>query len=208
MWRREPEQPATTDVGLLALRLTVGGLLAGHGAQKLFGSFGGYGVEGTAGWLESMGLKPGKLYAYLAGGGEFGGGVLTALGLLGPLGPIINFGPMVTAWATVHSGKPIWVTSGGGELPLINLAASTALAFTGPGRYSLDRMLGIKVPRVLPALTAASVVAGIVGSLTMRDVPPPEPQESRAGGELQAGEAAEGHGVETELAPKEHEAGA
>ena len=187
-------------MGLLALRLTAGGLMAGHGAQKLFGAFGGYGLDGTAGWLESMGLKPGKPYALMAGGGEFGAGMLMALGLLGPVGPITTFGPMVTAWATVHAGKPIWVTSGGGELPLVYLAISTALAFTGPGRFSLDRVLGIKVPGALTALTAAGVAAGIAGSLMMRDVPP-EPQESQAGGELQAGQAAEGHGVETELAP-------
>ena len=207
MWRREREHTVTTDVGLLALRLTAGGLLAGHGAQKLFGAFGGYGLEGTAGWLESMGLKPGSTWAVLAGGGEFAGGTLTALGLLGPVGPLVSFGPMVTAWATVHAGKPIWVTSGGGELPLMNLAVSTALALSGPGRFSLDGLFGIKVPKALAALTAVGVASGIAASLMLRDVPP-EPQESEAGGELQAGESAGGEGVETELASQEREVGA
>ena len=181
--------------------------MAGHGAQKLFDAFGGYGLEGTAGWLESMGLKPGKTWALMAGGGEFGSGILTALGLGGPLGPIAMFGPMVTAWATVHSGKPIWVTSGGGELPLINLAVATTLAFTGPGRYSLDRALSITIPKTLTVLTAGGVAAGIAASLGMREAPP-EPQEALAGGELQAGEAAAGNDVTTELGPQERAVGA
>src|SRR5687768_2244305 len=74
------------DLGLLALRVTAGGLVPGHGAQKLFGAFGGHGLEGTAGWLESIGMKPGKVWAALAGASEFGGGTMTALGLGGPIG--------------------------------------------------------------------------------------------------------------------------
>lgn len=151
-----------TDVGLLALRLTTGGLLAGHGAQKLWGAFGGYGVEGTAGWLESLGLKPGKLWAYAAGLGEFAGGVSMALGFLTPLGSISAFGPMITAWLVGHRGKPIWVSAGGAELPLTNMAVQTALLFAGPGRYSLDAALGVRIPAALSALTAAGVVGGII----------------------------------------------
>src|SRR3954462_11271789 len=98
-----------TDLGLLALRLSAGGLMAGHGAQKLFGSFGGHGLAGTAGFLESIGLKPGKQWAALAGAGEFGSGLFTALGLGAPIGPIAMYGPMIMAAATVHAGKPIWV---------------------------------------------------------------------------------------------------
>jgi putative oxidoreductase len=186
------------DVGLLALRLVTGGLLAGHGAQKLFGAFGGFGLEGTAGWLESMGLKPGKTWAMLAGGGEFGSGLLMALGFLTPLGAIGSFGPMATAWAKVHAGKPIWVTSGGAELPLTNVAVATALALTGPGRYSLDEMLGIEVPTALVALAAAGVAAGVVASAVAQPEPS-EPQANEAGGELQAGEDAGGSGADTAL---------
>src|SRR5829696_3487972 len=75
----------TTDLGLLALRLTTGGLMAGHGAQKLFGSFGGHGLKGTTGFMESLGLKPSKQWATLAGASEFGSGLLTALGFGGPI---------------------------------------------------------------------------------------------------------------------------
>ncbi len=87
------------DLALLILRLVSGGLLAGHGAQKLFGSFGGYGLQGTAGWLESTGLKPGTYWALMAGGGELKGGLLTALGLGGPLGSILTISGMAMATA-------------------------------------------------------------------------------------------------------------
>src|SRR5918998_2715136 len=134
------------DVGLLALRLTSGGLLAGHGAQKLFGVLGGYGLEGTAGWLESLGLKPGRRWAYLAGLSEFGGGVLMVLGFLNPLGPLAVIGSMAMATATAHTLKPIFVAEGGAELPVTNMAAAMAIILNGPGKYSLDRALGTRLP--------------------------------------------------------------
>jgi putative oxidoreductase len=155
------------DVGLLILRLTMGGLLAGHGAQKLFGSFGGYGLEGTGGWLESMGLRPGQRWARMAGLSEFGGGVLTALGLLGPVGPIATMGAMGMAAGTVHKGKPIWVTEGGAELPVMNMAAASALALAGPGKLSLDKAMGIKTPWWMSFLTLFATVAGLWYGLTM-----------------------------------------
>jgi putative oxidoreductase len=158
---RAEKHNTALDLGLLAIRLTTGGLMAGHGAQKLFGSFGGHGFKGTAGIMESLGLKPGKQWAALAGAGEFGSGLLTALGLGGPIGPIAMYGPMIMAWTTAHAGKPIWNTSGGAELPLMYLNNATALALIGPGRYSLDKVLGIKVPAVPVALTAAGVIAGV-----------------------------------------------
>src|SRR5438093_4107152 len=104
---------AVADLGLLGMRLVVGGLLAGHGAQKLFGAFKGPGLKGTAGWLESIGLTPGSRWAPLAGASEFGGGVLTASGMLSPLGPITLLAPMAMATGKVHWGKPIWAMEGG-----------------------------------------------------------------------------------------------
>jgi len=160
-----------TDLGLLALRLSAGGLMAGHGAQKLFGSFGGKGLAGTAGMLESIGLKPSKQWAALAGASEFGSGLLTALGLFSPLGPIAMFGPMVMASVTAHAGKPIWVTSGGPELPVAYMADATALALAGPGRFSLDNVLGVKIPGALVALTAAGVAAGLAIGISTRQHP-------------------------------------
>ncbi|MGZ3665794.1 MAG: DoxX family protein, partial [Ktedonobacterales bacterium] len=85
------------DAGLLELRGSFGSLMTGHGAQKLFGWFGGHGLDGTAMWLESLGYKPGKPWAIAAGLSEFGGGVLTCLGLLHPIGPLLTLGSMGTA---------------------------------------------------------------------------------------------------------------
>jgi putative oxidoreductase len=179
------------DLGLLILRGTAGGLLAGHGAQKLFGWFGGYGLEGTGGWLESLGLRPGKPWAVLAGVGEFGGGLLTALGLFHPLGPLMMLGPMGIATGKVHWGKPIWVTEGGAELPLTNMAIGVALALSGPGAYSLDRMLGIRVPTALIPLTVLAVAGGTALGLSKQpDSPAESPPAETAGGELQGGEGA------------------
>jgi putative oxidoreductase len=152
------------DLGLLVLRLTVGGLMAGHGAQKLFGWFGGHGLQGTAGWLESMGMRPGKQWALMAGLSEFGGGVMTLLGFLNPLGPLGTIGSMGMATAKVHWGKPIWVTSGGAELPVTNIAAALALGLAGPGRLSVDNALGLRLPRrllLIPGLLLAALGVGI-----------------------------------------------
>jgi putative oxidoreductase len=166
------------DLGLLLMRLTVGGFLAGHGSQKLFGAFEGHGLEGTGGWLESMGLRPGQIWAAAAGLGEFGGGTLTALGFLHPVGPLAMLAPMSVAWGRVHWGKPIWATAGGAELPAINLAVALGLALTGPGRYSLDRLFGIRLPAAAAALTAGCVAAGTFIALT-QPTPAPQPQPAQ-----------------------------
>jgi putative oxidoreductase len=131
----------------MIVRLVQGSLMAGHGAQKLFGSFGGPGLEGTSGFMEMLGMRPGRPWAYLAGLSEFAGGVLTALGLLNPLGPLGVIGSMAMAVRKAHWGKPIWVTEGGAELPVLNIAISTALMIREPDRYSLDGVLGIRLPR-------------------------------------------------------------
>jgi putative oxidoreductase len=167
--------PRTTlgDVGLLVLRLTVGGLLIGHGAQKLFGAFGGPGVKGTAQWLESLGLQPGHVWSVLAGLSEFGGGLLVATGLFSPLGTLGVIASMGMASGTAHRGKAIWVTSGGAELPVTNMAVATALMLTGPGALSLDHALGISLPRwiALPGVAAvgASVTFGSLASKRAAD---------------------------------------
>jgi putative oxidoreductase len=148
------------NLALLTLRVTTGALLAGHGAQKLFGAFGGPGIEGTGKMLEEhMGLRPGRMWAPLAGAAEFGGGVLTLLGFLHPLGPLAIASAMAMATLKAHWGKPIWVTSGGAELPVTNMAIMAALAMAGPGRYSLDAALGIRVPAAMTLLASAGSAA-------------------------------------------------
>ena len=187
--RRQEEHAGPADLGMLTLRLVVGGLLAGHGAQKLFGAFGGHGLEGTGGWLESMGFRPGTQWALLAGLSEFGGGSLTALGLLHPLGPIATLGAMTVATVNVHAGKPIWVTEGGAELPVTNIAAALALALVGPGAFSLDHALGIRVPKAVTALGLLAVGAGVIVAETRPRAASTETTDV-AGAEVQGGEGA------------------
>jgi putative oxidoreductase len=170
------ERTRTADLGLLALRLTAGGLLAGHGAQKLFGAFGGRGLEGMGKNLESVGLRPGRSWAALAGLSEFGGGLLTALGLGGPIGPIALQGSMTTAARTVHRGKPIWTTEGGAEEPALYSIIGIAVGLAGPGRYSLDRLFGVRVPKSIVALSIAGVAAGVM--LADRASVPAQAEES------------------------------
>src|SRR5437762_10448751 len=102
VFKRRKESSTVRDLGLLILRLVVGGLLAGHGSQKLFGWFSGPGLKGTSGMVESMGFKPGPPWAAAASASEFGGGVLTATGFLHPLGPIGTMGAMFIAATKVH----------------------------------------------------------------------------------------------------------
>ncbi len=169
------------DLGRLTLRLTFGGLLGGHGAQKLAGWFGGPGLEGFAGMLESQGLRPSRSWAPLAAVGETAGGVLTGLGLLHPIGPIVSMAPMAVAAGTVHRGKPIWAQAGGAELALTNLAIALDQALEGPGAYSLDRLLRIRLPRGLVAAAAGLTAAGVAAAITLSRrsamQQPPEPAE-------------------------------
>jgi len=156
------------DLAVLLERTTAGGLMAGHGAQKLFGMFGGYGPEGTGGWLESMGFAPGKQWAMLAGGSELSSGLMTALGFMHPLGPLTMLAPMAIATARAHADKPIWATEGGAELPLMYMTTALSVALAGPGRYSLDRMLGIRLPWWFTALAALGTAGGVLFALNQR----------------------------------------
>ncbi|GAC1445731.1 MAG: DoxX family protein [Chloroflexota bacterium] len=140
------------NLGLLLLRLVLGTLMAGHGAQKLFGWFKGPGLKGTQGFVESLGMAPGTAWGTMAAAGEFSGGVLTATGFLSPLGPLNIASSMIVATRRVHWKTPVWVSEGGAELAVTNLAAALALSFAGPGRFSLDSMFGIKLPRTVVAL--------------------------------------------------------
>ncbi|MGF9700127.1 DoxX family protein [Paenibacillus sp. MABNR03] len=129
------------DVGLLLIRLVIGLSFMAHGAQKLFGWFGGYGIKGTGGWFESMGMKRGALVALLAGLAEFGGGLLLALGLLTPVGGILIALTMVIAIVKVHGANGYWSTQNGFEYNLAILAVGVALALTGGGQYALDALI-------------------------------------------------------------------
>jgi putative oxidoreductase len=146
------------------VRVVQGSLMAGHGAQKLFGSFGGPGLEGTSGFMEMLGMSPGRPWAYLAGLSEFGGGVLTALGLLKPLGPLGIIGAMAMATRKAHWDKPIWVTEGGAELPVLNIAISTALMVREPDAFSLDRVLGLRLPAWVAPVGLVAIILTVIYS--------------------------------------------
>jgi putative oxidoreductase len=163
------------------VRLAQGSLMAGHGAQKLFGSFGGPGLEGTSGFMEMLGMRPGRPWAYLAGLSEFGGGVLTALGLLNPLGPLGVIGAMSMATRRAHWGKPIWVTEGGAELPVFNIAVSTALMIREPDRYSLDRILGIRLPAWVGPLGLVGIILTVLYTELEADEPPEQEETQEEG---------------------------
>ncbi|HUX41535.1 MAG TPA: DoxX family protein [Rectinemataceae bacterium] len=132
---------ALSSIGLLILRLVLGLVLAAHGSQKLFGMFGGFGIKGTGGWMESIGIKPGALFATFAGLGEFLGGLGVAVGLLTPIAAAGVIIVMLVAIASVHIKKGLWNTNGGYEYPLLVIAGALALALTGPGAISLDAVL-------------------------------------------------------------------
>ena len=151
------------DIGLLALHAIPGLLFMGHGAQKLFGVMGGHGIDGTGGFFESLGLRPGRLHATAAGLAEFGGGLLLALGLLVPLAAAVLIATMVTASLTAHRGKGVWNQNGGWELPLVFATIAFALAGVGAGDISLDNALGLDVAGIEWALGA--LAAGLVGGL-------------------------------------------
>ncbi|WP_068502829.1 DoxX family protein [Paenibacillus kribbensis] len=127
--------------GLLLVRLVVGLLLVGHGAQKLFGWFGGYGPKGTGGWMESIGIKPGVFMAVAAGLMELLGGALFAVGLLTPLAALLITATMLGAIVKVHGPNGIWATANGYEYPLVLIAIVIGIALTGAGSYSIDAIL-------------------------------------------------------------------
>ena len=176
------EGPRVNDTAPAIVRLAQGSLMAGHGAQKLFGSFGGPGLEGTSGFMEMLGMRPGRPWAYLAGFSEFGGGVLTVLGLFNPLGPLGIIGAMSMATRKAHWGKPIWVTEGGAELPVLNIAISTALMIREPDRYSLDRVLGIRLPAWVGPLGLVGVILAVLYAELEADEPPAEQEEAQEEG--------------------------
>lgn len=133
----------STDNSLagLALRIPAGIIFVAHGAQKLFGSFGGYGLEGTGQWMASIGLEPGFLMALGAGSAEFFGGIALLIGLLTRPAAVVLAFTMIVAILTVHISNGLFMSNNGYEFGLSLLAISVALAFSGGGRFSLDRAL-------------------------------------------------------------------
>lgn len=131
--------------GALLLRVPVGIILAAHGAQKLFGWFGGHGLEGTGQWMASIGLQPGLLMALLAGSAEFFGGLALVFGLLTRPAALVSAFTMVVAIFAVHIGHGLFIANNGYEFALSLLAATAALTLLGAGRLSLDRVIAERI---------------------------------------------------------------
>jgi putative oxidoreductase len=171
-------------VGRLLLRLVVGGLFVGHGTQKLFGWFGGYGLDATAQAFEKMGMRPGRRNAIAAGAAEAGGGGLLAAGFETPLAASVLTATMITAIHRVHASKGPWATNGGYEYNLVLIAAVLALAEVGPGALSLDGALGTE--RHGSRWAVAALCTGAIGALgayiaaTAQPAPPDQGSEGTA----------------------------
>jgi putative oxidoreductase len=150
------------SVGLLIGRAVIGLLMAAHGAQKLFGWFGGYGLRGTGEFMTQLGFNPGRAFAMAAGFGEVLSGLLFALGLLGPVGPALMISVMIVAMITVHWANGIFAMKNGIELTLLYAVGALVFAFTGYGSLSLDALLGL--PNTWPApITLAVLGIGVAG---------------------------------------------
>ena len=127
--------------GLTVLRIAVGVIFAAHGSQKLFGAFGGYGLAGTAQYMESIGLTPGYVMATLAGGTEFFGGLALIIGLLArPAALGLTFLSLVAIF-TVHIGNGLFMANNGYEFALALLGGSIAVLIEGAGKLSVDRAI-------------------------------------------------------------------
>ncbi|EIJ78446.1 hypothetical protein PB1_12849 [Bacillus methanolicus PB1] len=129
------------NAGILIIRLVIGLTFMGHGAQKLFGWFGGHGLKGTGGFFESIGIKPGYQMALLAGLAEFLGGILFAIGLFTPLAAALIAGTMLVAIVKVHGSNGFWASQNGYEFNLVLLAAAIGVALIGAGSYSIDAII-------------------------------------------------------------------
>ncbi len=161
----------TLGTGLLLARLILGVLMVGHGTQKLFGWFGGYGIAGTAGFFEQLGFRPGRLFVVTASLSEVVSGILIALGLFGPVGPALLLSVMIVAAVSVHWGHGLFAGTNGIEVPLLYATGAVALAFTGYGLFSLDTVLDIGhawTPALKAVALAIGAIAGVVNLLTRR----------------------------------------
>jgi putative oxidoreductase len=173
--------------GIAILRAVVGGLFIGHGLQKLLGKFGGFGIEGTAGWMESVGMRPGKVHATAAGLAETGGGALLVAGAATPVAASALTGSMTVAIAKVHGANGVWSQNGGYEFPLTMIAALFAITAGGPGELSLDRR-SWGTPWAIAAV-GAGVAAGYAMIELSNRTPAPEPEpQAEAGNGQPAGE--------------------
>jgi putative oxidoreductase len=160
-------------IGRLLLRGVVGGFFIGHGTQKLFGWFGGHGLDATGQFFENIGLRPGKRHALAAGAAEAGGGALIVLGAATPVAASVLTATMLTAINRVHLKNGPWLSDQGYEYNLVLIAAVLALAETGPGSPSIDSALGSE--KQGPKWAFLALLLGAIAHLVAASAPAPEP---------------------------------
>jgi putative oxidoreductase len=168
------------DAGLLIIRVLFGAAMAAHGAQKLFGWFGGYGLQGTGGFFDGLGFKPGIVFATAAGASEFIGGLLLVVGLFTPLGAAAMFAAMLVASISVHLKNGFFTQNNGIEPAFLYGAVAIGLALTGAGAYSLDATLNVGWLNEL-SVKIGLLVASIIGAaftLAIRKQPKAQPSVS------------------------------
>jgi putative oxidoreductase len=171
------------DLGIAVLRIVVGGVVAMHGLMKLGLVGKGGSVAGTGGWFNSIGLRPGILWALVAVTAEAGGGLLMALGLGGPIGPGLVAADLFVVTIVAHWAQGFWVGGGkaGWEFPLPLSAAGFAVALVGNGAWSLDRALGLTYPDGFAAAWLGLMGAGAILALIARAMFAPKAATQRAG---------------------------
>ena len=157
-----PIDPQTLSIGLLVVRVVVGLIMAAHGASKLLGWFGGYGLRGTGEFFAQAGFRPGRAFAAAASLSEIISGLLVTLGFLGPIGPALMISVMIVAIITVHLGQGLFAPKGI-EMPLLYAASAFGLALTGFGEYSVDALLGV-AGRWSAGFTWIVLMLGVVGA--------------------------------------------
>lgn len=165
----------SADVGILLVRVLFGMAIAAHGSQKLFGAFGGYGLDGTGRYFETLGFRPGVMFAAMAGLSELVGGLLLALGLFTPVGAVAVLATMCVAMFSVHVKNGFFAANNGIEMPFLFAAAALGVAFTGGGAYALDALLGLRLfaePYIVGGLVALAIIGvGLTLALRRQDQP-------------------------------------
>ena len=167
----------TLSAGLLIARVVLGGLMMGHGAQKLFGWFGGHGLRGTAGFFESLGSRPGRLFAGMAAGTEVLSGLLLLLGLFTPVAAALMMSVMIVAAGSVHWKGGVFAATNGIEVPLLYGVGALALGLTGAGLFSLDAALGLGTlwtSGVTLLLLGLGIAGGFINLAARRPAPATE----------------------------------
>jgi putative oxidoreductase len=164
------------DLALLVLRVAVGVVIMAHGLLKVGWVGKGGSIAGVAGWFTGLGFRPGLFWAWVAVLAEVGGGLITLLGLGGPIGPSIVAADLVVVTVVAHLPKGFWAHEGGWEFPVPVAAGAFAIALIGNGRWSVDAILGLTYPDQLVQIWAALMVVGVAIALVMHATLAPKPK--------------------------------